>query len=279
MHGHGNGHVIGVPGGRHEALVATTDGFESAENEVGVEGPLSGGLSLARRPRPRPRPRRHRAIGDRYNRNIPTPADKICTPHGSRTCETRETRGRAADSGEVSTSKGDFSQMNIKYLIGALVAVAFLSGGGVGCSQTREVGKSSKQLFRGEVGAVVQQSPAQVAQAVDAAIADLKLVRIGATTRPSKEQTETVVIARNAADAKVTVAFRATAADASDTRIAVTTGVMGRSDLRDQVWDAVRIRLGVLNLAANNAAANNPSPATQPTALAPASTQPVTWAE
>jgi hypothetical protein len=166
--------------------------------------------------------------------------------------------------------------MNIKYLIGALVAVAFLSGGGVGCSQTHEIGKSSKQLFRGEVGSVVQQSPAQVAQAVDAAIADLKLVRIGATTRPSKEQTETVVIARNAADAKVTVAFRATTTDANSTRVAVTTGVMGRSDLRDQVWDAVRIRLGVLNLASTSANA----PTTQPVAVAPApSTQPVTSAQ
>ena len=101
--------------------------------------------------------------------------------------------------------------MNLRYLIGATVALAFLSGGG--CSQTHEIGKSSKQLFRGEVGAVVQQSPAQVAQAVDAAIADLKLVRIGATTRPTREQTETVVVARNAADAKISVAFRATTPD------------------------------------------------------------------
>ena len=157
--------------------------------------------------------------------------------------------------------------MNMKYLIGALVVVAFLSGG-VGCSQTREIGKSSKQLFRGEVGAVVQQPPAQVAQAVEAAIADLHLIRIGATTRPTaREETETVVTARNSADAKVWVAFRATKPEGTQTRIAVSTGVMGNSTMRDQLWDAVRIRLGMLNLA-NGAsapvAANPTTPATQP---------------
>ena len=152
--------------------------------------------------------------------------------------------------------------MNMKYLIGALVAVAFLSGG-VGCSQTKEIGKSSKQLFRGEVGAVVQQTPAQVAQAVEAAIADLRLIRIGATTRPTaREETETVVVARNASDAKIWVAYRATKPEGTQTRIAVSTGVLGRSSMRDELWDAVRIRLGVLNLAAANGSTN--APATQP---------------
>jgi hypothetical protein len=164
--------------------------------------------------------------------------------------------------------------MNLKYLIAALVAVMFLSSGG-GCSQTKEIGKSSKQLFRGEVGAVVQQPPAQVAQAVDAAIADLKLIRIGATTRPTREQTETVVIARNSADAKIWVAFRATTPEGSLTRIAVSTGVLGQSAMRDELFDAVRIRLGMLNIAAANGAATNVAPATQPSgAAAPVATTP-----
>jgi hypothetical protein len=127
--------------------------------------------------------------------------------------------------------------------------VAAVIGGVAGCQQGKEVGKSSKQLFRGEVGAVVQQSPQQVAVAVEQAIADLRLIKINATTRPSREQTETVVVARNQKDAKIAVAFRGTKNADGSTRIAVTTGVMGNSDLRDQVWDAVRIRLGVLNLA------------------------------
>jgi hypothetical protein len=139
--------------------------------------------------------------------------------------------------------------MKLRNLVLAFAAVVPLTSGVVGCQQSKEVGKSSKQLFRGEVGAVVQQSPQQVAQAVEGAIADLKLIRITATTRPSSEQTETVVIARNTKDAKISIAYRGTKTGPAGTRVAVTTGMMGNSDLRDQVWDAVRIRLGVLNLA------------------------------
>jgi hypothetical protein len=139
---------------------------------------------------------------------------------------------------------------NLRYLVVAVAAaLPLVVGGVVGCSQSKEVGKSSKGLFRGEVGAVVQQSPQQVAVAVDQAIADLKLIRINATTRPSREQTETVVVARNTKDARIAVAYRGTKANDGSTRIAITTGVMGNSELRDQVWDAVRIRLGVLNMA------------------------------
>ena len=172
--------------------------------------------------------------------------------------------------------------LNVRHFIVAFAAALFL---GVGCSQTKEVGKSSKQLFRGEQGAVVEQTPQQVAQAVDQTIDDLKLIRIGATTRPSKEQTETVVIARSTSDAKITIAFRATTTEATKTRVAVTTGVMGNSTLRDQVWDAVRIRLGVMNIAAKRASEPPTAvqvtkmpvaPSTQPTAAAggSATTQP-----
>ena len=136
-----------------------------------------------------------------------------------------------------------------KLIIIAAAALPLVVSGVVGCSQSKEVGKSGKGLFRGEVGAVVQQSPQQVAVAVDQAIADLKLIRINATTRPSREQTETVVVARNTKDARIAVAYRGTKANDGSTRIAITTGMMGSSELRDQVWDAVRIRLGVLNMA------------------------------
>ena len=164
----------------------------------------------------------------------------------------------------------------LRYLVLAFAAVPLMTAGVVGCQQTKEVGKSSKQLFRGEVGAVVEQSPQQVAQAVEAAIADLKLIRITATTRPSREQTETVVIARNTKDAKISIAYRGTKTNPAGTRVAVTTGALGNSELRDQVWDAVRIRLGVLNLAnapqssTSNQLYGPPAPPTpvQPTASA-----------
>ena len=138
--------------------------------------------------------------------------------------------------------------MNLRSMV-CVAFVAAVLGVAAGCSQSKEVGKSSKQLFRGEVGAVVQQSPQQVAVAVEQAIADLRLIKINATTRPSREQTETVVVARNTKDAKIAVAFRGTKNADGSTRVAVTTGMMGNSELRDQVWDAVRIRLGVLNMA------------------------------
>jgi hypothetical protein len=152
--------------------------------------------------------------------------------------------------------------------------VAAVIGGVAGCQQGKEVGKSSKQLFRGEVGAVVQQSPQQVAVAVEQAIGDLRLIKINATTRPSREQTETVVVARNQKDAKIAVAFRGTKNADGSTRIAVTTGVMGNSELRDQVWDAVRIRLGVLNMAnapqsGNSATAQLYGPPAPPTPVQP----------
>ena len=75
--------------------------------------------------------------------------------------------------------------MNLRYLVLAFAAVPLLSSV-VGCQQSKEVGKSSKQLFRGEVGAVVQQSPQQVASAVEAAIADLKLVHHRHHVRPHR---------------------------------------------------------------------------------------------
>jgi hypothetical protein len=163
--------------------------------------------------------------------------------------------------------------MNLRSMV--LVGfVAAVLGGVAGCQQGKEVGKSSKQLFRGEVGAAVQQSPQQVAVAVEQAISDLRLIKINATTRPSREQTETVVVARNQKDAKIAVAFRGTKNADGSTRIAITTGVMGNSELRDQVWDAVRIRLGVLNMAnapqsGNSATAQLYGPPAPPTPVQP----------
>jgi hypothetical protein len=147
-------------------------------------------------------------------------------------------------------------------LIGALVAMV-LGGATAGCEQSREIGKSTKQLFRGEAEATVEQSPAQVAQAIDAAIAEVKLIRIGATTRPSKDKqtwaVQTVVTARDTADTKVQIAYQPVTA--TSTHVIVSTGVLGSSELRDRVWDAVRIRLGVINVAGANGPTTQPSQA------------------
>src|SRR5436190_18383601 len=92
-------------------------------------------------------------------------------------------------------------------LIGAVAITLALASGG--CSTTHEIGKSSAQLFRGEQGTTVDQPSDRVGPAIEAAIADLKLIRINATTRPSeaKTKTETVVIARNAQDVRIQIAY------------------------------------------------------------------------
>jgi len=145
-------------------------------------------------------------------------------------------------------------------LIGAVAITLALANG---CSTTHEIGKSSAQLFRGEQGTTVDQPSDRVGPAIEAAIADLKLIRINATTRPAeaKSKTETVVIARNSQDVRIQIAY--VPINATSTRVVVSTGAFGDSDLRDKVYDAVRIRLGVLNI----------TPAGNSTAAA-ASTQP-----
>ena len=139
------------------------------------------------------------------------------------------------------------------------VAAALVIGSAAGCSSTHEVGKSAQGLFRGEVEATAQQSPAQVAQAVDGAIADVKLIKINSTT---KKTSETVVTARTSKDAKVIIAYRPV--NATAVHVCVSTGAFGDSELRQQVWDALRVRLGLINMAAAPAPAN--APASTPTA-------------
>ena len=156
-------------------------------------------------------------------------------------------------------------------LIGVAAITLALSSG---CQTTHEIGKSSSQLFRGEQGAVVQQSPTQVAQAIEAAIVDTKLIRINATTRPSETKIETVVVARDNNDVRVQVAY--VPVDAKTTKVVVSTGAFGDSDLRDRVWDAVRIRLGLIAVGLNPPAANGATTQPAQSAANPA-TQPTAW--
>ena len=145
-------------------------------------------------------------------------------------------------------------------------AAAITLGVASGCSTTHEIGKSTTQLVRGETGATVSESAQHVAQAIELAIGDAKLIRINATTRPSETATETVVVARDGSDTRVQIAY--VAISPSSTRVVVSTGAFGDSDLRDRVWDAVRIRLGLIAIAptAPTATPTAATPATQPTA-------------
>jgi hypothetical protein len=156
--------------------------------------------------------------------------------------------------------------MKMKWIVAGAVGITLALASG-GCSTTHEIGKSSAQLFRGEQGMAFEQPADRVGPAIDQALADMKLIRINATTRPSeKSKTETVVVARDTQDVRIQVAY--VAIDAKSTRVVVSTGAFGNSDLRDKVWDAVRIRLGVLSITpTGNATAAAPS-TTQPTASA-----------
>ena len=154
-------------------------------------------------------------------------------------------------------------------LIGVAAITLALSSG---CQTTHEIGKSGSQLFRGETGGVVQQSWTAVAPAIDAAFADAKLIKINATTRPAETTIETIVVARDNHDTRVQVAF--VPVDGKSTKVVVSTGAFGDSDLRDRVWDAVRIRLGVIAI---GGAPATTQPTQQTAGTGAAATQPTAW--
>src|SRR5205823_947628 len=100
-----------------------------------------------------------------------------------------------------------------------------------------------------------------------------KLIKINATTRPSENsKVETVVVARDNNDTRVQVAF--VPVDGKSTRVIVSTGAFGDSDLRDRVWDSVRIRLGVIAI---GGAPATTQPTQQTAGTSSAATQPTAW--
>src|SRR5439155_21606062 len=111
--------------------------------------------------------------------------------------------------------------MRPKRMVLSVMAAGLVIGTAAGCAQTHEVGRSAQSLFRGESETTVQRSPEQVAQAVDAAIADVKLIKIGTTAKHVDNQLETIVIARTAQDEKVQIAYHAIGSAA--TRVCVST--------------------------------------------------------
>ena len=85
-------------------------------------------------------------------------------------------------------------------------------------------------------------------------------------------------MARNSDDTRIQIAYVPIDGTGKKTRVVVSTGAFGDSDLRDRVWDAVRIRLGLIAIAptatptastpATQPAPQAATPATQPTAAA-----------
>ena len=129
---------------------------------------------------------------------------------------------------------------------------------GAACQQTKEIGRSTKTLFTGSSDAVLDRSPGEVERAIDQTIADLKLLKIGATTKAvevkgegddddkKSKVTETIVRTRNSADAKIEFTYFPQP-EPGKTRVAVKTGTMGDSKIRQEAWDRLRVNLGLLS--------------------------------
>ena len=139
----------------------------------------------------------------------------------------------------------------------ALASLGLLLIATAACRQTKEVGRSTKELFTGTTAGTVDRTQAEVEQAIDATVADLRWTRIGATTKPNKKTgPQTQVVIRNPADDRIVVTYHPVS-DAQ-THVAVGTGAFGDSALRQQVWDNLRVRLGVLGTPATAAPTTRP---------------------
>jgi hypothetical protein len=137
----------------------------------------------------------------------------------------------------------------------------------VGCSQTKEFGKSTGELFTGTTHDTVERTPKQIEQAIDASIADLKFARIESKTESSEQEVQTAVIARNDRDKKIV--FLYTPVTSTTTKIAVSTGPFGNSDLREQAWETLRSNLGLVVATTPTVSAEAPSPAPSPAPATP----------
>jgi hypothetical protein len=109
-----------------------------------------------------------------------------------------------------------------------------------GCSPVHDKAHDLAGAFSGTYDSVVAAPSADVVKAAQGAVDDLHLILINETKE--SDQTTAIVIARSSSDEKVTVSIVPQSPDT--TRFTVTTGVFGNSELRQQVMDAIKLRLG-----------------------------------
>ena len=109
-----------------------------------------------------------------------------------------------------------------------------------GCSPVHDKAHDLAGAFSGTYDSVVAAPSADVVRAAQGAVDDLHLILINETKE--SDQSTAIVIARSSSDEKVTVTVVPEGTDA--TRFTVTTGVFGNSVLRQQVMDAIKLRLG-----------------------------------
>jgi hypothetical protein len=121
--------------------------------------------------------------------------------------------------------------------VGLLTALA-------GCQESREVGKSARGLFAGEMETTFDRSTDKIAQAITASEKDLKLVRISESKEIVDGQDEYTIVLRTPKDEQVEIVY--TKLSERFTQVEISTGPFGNSELRQSIYDALRSKLGLL---------------------------------
>jgi hypothetical protein len=109
-----------------------------------------------------------------------------------------------------------------------------------GCAQpVKDKAHDLGNAFSGNYDATVEATPADVIAATRGAVQDLRLSLI--SQKEEAGDATGIVVARTPDDEKVTVTITP---QGDFTKFVVTTGVFGNSTLRQQVMDAIKLRLG-----------------------------------
>ena len=154
-----------------------------------------------------------------------------------------------------------------KILIAGIVAIG-LTASLAGCARSREMGKSARAVFQGGIETTFERTPEQVAQAIDATAAQLKLIRINSKTQPSDGLSETTETFRTAKDWKVEIIYTKLSDRSCD--VEVNTGPFGDSDLRAEIYGTLRDKLNAMAAPAAPPAPTATASAAAPTTAAPA---------
>ena len=126
-----------------------------------------------------------------------------------------------------------------------IVSVALTAAlAGAGCQESREVGRSARGLFAGEIETTFERTADQVAQAIVATEKELKLVRISESKEIDDGQEEWTVELRSPGNVPIEIEY--TKLSDRFTEIQISTGPFGDSDMRQSVYDTMRSKLGLL---------------------------------
>ena len=109
-----------------------------------------------------------------------------------------------------------------------------------GCSPVKDKAHDLSNAFSGNYDAIAGAPAGDVIAAARGAVQDLHLILI--SEKKESGDATSMVVARTPDDEKVTITITPQGTDS--TKFVVTTGVFGNSTLRQQVMDAIKLRLG-----------------------------------